>query len=124
MKFKLVSRPQYWWPVVVRMPSEDEAGKITQQTLKVLFEPQPRAEAIAEQETHSALMSEQERAAHEEQQLLQIVKNWDDVIGEDKGAIPFTPENLAQATQHRWFRDAVYRAYAESLNGQEAQLGN
>ncbi|MCX2697073.1 hypothetical protein [Ochrobactrum chromiisoli] len=123
MKFVLVSNPRYWWPVTVRIPGE-EAGKIAEQQLKVLFEPQGRDEAIASQEAYGELKTERERADHEKKQLLLVVKNWDDVLGEDKTPVPFSEEILAQAIQQRWFRDALYRAYAESLSGLEAQLGN
>lgn len=124
MKFVLVDRPSYWWPVTVRMPDPEKAGSILVQTLKVLFEPLPRQEALDDQEVYSLLSTEQDRAEHEQKQLLKIVKNWDDVVGADKNAVAFSTDVFASAIQQRWFRDAVYRAYTESLNGEKAQAGN
>lgn len=124
MKFVLVDRPRYWWPVTVRVPDENDAGKIKSQTLKVLFEPKPRAEAIAAQEAYTKLKTERERADHEKEQLLDIVKDWDDVIGADKSPLAFKAEVLALAVEQRWFRDGVYFAYTQSLNGEEAEQGN
>lgn len=124
MKFILTDRPRYWWPVTVRVPDENDAGKITTQTLKVLFEPKPRQEAIAAQEAYSKLLTERERANHEKGQLLDIVKDWDDVIGPDKSPVSFSAETFAIALEQRWFRDGVYTAYTQSLNGEEAQAGN
>lgn len=124
MKFILTDRPRYWWPVTVRMPDEKEAGKIKVQTLKVLFEPQPREEAIKAQEAYSKLMTERERADHEKAQLTEIVKDWDDVIGADNSPISFSADVFTVALEQRWFRDGVYLAYTRSLNGEEAQTGN
>ncbi|MFK4060310.1 hypothetical protein [Brucella anthropi] len=124
MKFILTDRPRYWWPVTVRVPDESNAGKIMTQTLKVLFEPKPREEAIAAQEAYSKLLTERERANHEKMQLLDIVKDWDDVIGADKSPVSFSAETFANALEQRWFRDGVYLAYTQSLNGEEAQAGN
>lgn len=124
MQFVLVDRPRYWWPVTVRQPDPEQAGKIIEQKLKVLFEPQPRDEAIAAQEAYAKLKTERERADHEEEQLLKLVKDWDDVLGADKSPLPFSRELLTMAVAQRWFRDGVYRGYAMSLNGEEAEQGN
>lgn len=124
MKFILTDRPRYWWPVTVRVPDENDAGKIKAQTLKVLFEPKSREESIDAQEAYSKLRTERERADHEREQLLDIVKDWDDVIGTDKSPVAFSRQLLAQALEQRWFRDGVYLAYTQSLNGEEAQAGN
>lgn len=124
MKFVLSEKPRYWWPVVVRRPDPNNAGKIVEEKLKVLFEPQNRDEAIATQEARLQLQTPQEIAAHEHQQLLDIVKSWDEVEDADKNPIPFTPENYLWALQQSWFRTGIFQAYADSLNGVEARLGN
>lgn len=124
MKFKLADSHRYWWPVPVKMPHPSEAGKIETQTLKILFEPQGQDEALEAMERYQSLTSLRERAEHERDQLLAVVKNWDDVVGEDGGAIGFSEDVLRQALQTSWFRSAVYEAYNQSLLGQEARLGN
>ncbi|MCM2431954.1 hypothetical protein [Agrobacterium rosae] len=124
MKFVLAETYSYWWPVTVRAPHPDEPGKILERTLKMLFEPQNREDAIAAQEAHEKLTTQREREAHEVKQLVVVCKNWDDVVDKDGGAIAFTPETLTQALNISWFRQGVYQAYSESLRGDEARLGN
>jgi len=124
MKFVLETTYRYWWPVKVRIPDPETAGKILEQTLKIQFEPQGRDEALAAQELYDSLPTVKERADHEHAQLLLVCQNWDDVVAKDGGAISFTAENFQSALQRSWFRTAVYQAYADSLNGQEARLGN
>lgn len=125
MKFKMTKKYRYWWPVVVRIPDADNAGKIVEQKLKVLFEPNSRDEAMAATEAYNNLTSARERAEHEHAQLIGVVKDWEDVEdSETKSAMPFSTEAFAQALQHSWFRTGVYNAYADSLDGTEARLGN
>lgn len=124
MKFVLASTYRYWWPIVIRVPHPDEPGKILEQTFKMQFEPQPREEAIAAQEAYEKLKTQRERDAHEAEQLAKVCKNWDDVVDKDGGSTPFTPETIAQALNLGWFRTGVYRGYYDSLNGEEARLGN
>lgn len=124
MKFVLAETYTYWWPVIVRAPDPDAPGKILERTLQVQFEPQPREVAIAAQEAYAQLTTQRERDAHEVEQLMQVCKNWDDVVDGDGGAVSCTPENLTKALNIGWFRQGVYRAYSESLNGDEARLGN
>ena len=124
MKFKITEKPRYWWPVVVRMPDPDNAGTFSEQKLKLLFEPQDREEALKAAEVHAKLKTPREQAEHEHQQLLAVVKNWDDVEDQDKNPIPFSAEVFLQALKQSWFRTAVYSAYADSLSGVEARVGN
>lgn len=124
MKFKLVDTYRYWWPVIVRIPDEHNAGKMVEQQLKVLLEPQPREQAVAAAETYSKLKTARAQADHEHDQLIAVVKNWDEAEDQDKNPIPFTEANFRQALQHTWFRVGVYNAYTDSLNGIEARVGN
>ena len=124
MKFTLAKTYRFWWPVEVRMPDPDNPGRVVKQTLKIQFEPKPRDEVIAAQEHYDTLNTARERADHEREQLLAVVKNWDDVVDEDGGAIAFSAEAFDQALQTSWFRTAVYAAYADCLNGNEVRLGN
>ena len=124
MKFTLAKTVRYWWPVIVRLPDPENPGKIIEQRLKVLFEPKRRDEAFTAQEAYAKLTTPKERLLHEQAELTDVVKGWDDVVDEDKSPIPFTVEALDQALQFSWFRAGVYDAYAQSLNGEEARLGN
>lgn len=124
MKFTLAQTVRYWWPVTVRLPDPETPGKILEQQLQVLFEPKGRDEAIAAQEAYAQLDSAKERSAHEHRELADVVKGWDDVVDEEKAPIPFSEEALSRALQFSWFRAGVYEAYAQSLNGEEARLGN
>lgn len=124
MKFKITEKPRYWWPVVVRVPDPDNAGKFQEQKLKVLFEPHDRDEALAADEAFKGLKTAREKADHEHRQLLDVVKNWDEVEDDEKNPVPFTPEAFLQSMKFSWFRTAVYSAYADSVGGIEAQVGN
>lgn len=124
MKFVLEASRRYWWPVKVRVPDPETAGKILEQTLKIQFEPKGRDESLSAQEVYENLHTAKERAEHEHAQLLEVCKAWDDVVDGDKSAVAFSEENFRAALQQSWFRTAVYQAYADSLNGNEARLGN
>jgi hypothetical protein len=124
MKFKLVQKYRYWWPVTVHLPDPENAGKMVSQHLKILFEPVGRDEAMTAQEAYEKLETPRARAEHEHAQLLAVVKDWDDVEDAEKKQIPFSEEFFTAACAQPWFRAAVYNAYAESMNGREAQLGN
>jgi len=123
MKFVLAAAVSYWWPVTVRIPDPENAGAVIEQKLKVLFEPEDQDAALEQAEIYAGLATPKERAEHEHRQLARVVRGWDDVIDEEKKPVPFTEDNFRAALQQRWFRDGLYRGYAESLNG-EARLGN
>lgn len=124
MKFKLVEKHRYWWPVVVRIPDPDVPGRFVEQELKILFEPQDRDAAVAATEAYEKLTTARARADHEHEQLLAVSKNWDDVEGSDKQPLAFSEDIFRAALQQGWFRSAVYTAYYDSLNGVEARVGN
>ncbi len=124
MKFALLDSVTYWWPVSVRTPDTANPGKMIDQRLKVLFQPQDQDVAVAQHEKSLALKTAKEFAEHEYDGLTAIVMNWDDVVDAKGGAIPFSPETFRAACQKSAFRAAVWAAYHESQNGQEARLGN
>ncbi|GAA0311721.1 MULTISPECIES: hypothetical protein [Rhodovulum] len=125
MKFRLSSTaPRYWWPVKVRIPDPDRPGAVVTQELKVQFEARTREATLAAQEEYAALTTDRDRAAHEHAELRGIVKNWDDVVDDEGGAVAFSDEAFEAALQHVWFRTALYRAFVESSAGEEARLGN
>ncbi|HBD91813.1 MAG TPA: hypothetical protein DEF16_03760 [Gemmobacter sp.] len=124
MKFALVEKPTYWWPVTVRVPDPDTAGKFQEQELKLQFVAQPRDAAIAAQEAYADLTSDRARHETEVAQMLDIVTGWDGVVDGNGNPVPFSETTLRAALQLMWFRNAVNAAYAESMMGIEARLGN
>lgn len=124
MKFTLADAHRYWWPVPVKIPHPTTAGAIETQTLKIQFEPQGQDQALEALERYEGLTSLRARAEHERDQLMAVVRNWDDVVDDEGGAIGFSEEMLRKALQASWFRSAVFEAYNQSLLGQEARLGN
>ena len=124
MKFRLVEKYRYWWPVTVRIPDPDQPGAVIEQQLRVQFQPLGRGEELANQEAYAKLRDPRERARREHDLLRQICVNWDDVIDAEGGAVAFSPDVFEEALQSAWFRNAIYAAYAASLKGEAARLGN
>ncbi|WP_319496323.1 hypothetical protein [uncultured Cohaesibacter sp.] len=119
-KFKLTETDSYWWPVKVRVPDPENAGKIIEQELEILFEPEDQDTALNAQEEYASLMTPRERIEHERDQLLRVCKNWRGLDGD----LPFSEAAFRQALTKSWFRIGVYSAYGQSLNGEAARLGN
>lgn len=124
MQFKLTKSYRYWWPVTVRIPDPENAGKIIVQRLRVQFEPKPRPDIVEAQERAAKMTSMRELIDHEISEARDIIKNWDDAIGDDGQHVPFTAENLELALRQPWFRKGVNEALTELMNGEEARLGN
>jgi len=124
MKFTLSKSRRFWWPVKVRIPDPEQPGKVIEQVLRVQFEPKSREALLVAQETAAQLKTMRELTEHETREALAIVKNWDDVVGDDGQLIPFSPANLELALQETWFRRGINEALSESMNGEEARLGN
>ncbi|WP_319414417.1 hypothetical protein [uncultured Cohaesibacter sp.] len=120
MKFKLTDTDQYWWPVTVRVPDPENAGKILEQEFEMLFEPEDQDTSINEAEKYVSLTTQRERVNHERDQLLRVCKNWRGLDGD----LPFTEKAFRKALNKSWVRIAIYQAYAQSLNGEAARLGN
>lgn len=124
MKFVFTKSHRYWWPVTVRIPDPANAGKLLEQKLRIEFEPKPREKMLEAQERAALLSSLRSLTDHEIAEAKAVIKNWDGVEDEDGNVLPFTPERLEQAMQQSWFRKAVNLALTESMNGEEARLGN
>ena len=124
MQFKLSKSHRYWWPVVVRLPDPENAGKIIEQRFEVQFEPLSREDMLAAQEEASKLTSLRELTDHEMAQALRIVKNWQGVVDDAGEVVPFSADMLTGALQQPWFRNALNAALGQSMNGDEARLGN
>lgn len=124
MKFKLSETCRYWWPVTVRQPDPERAGKFATSTLEVLFEPDTRDQVLADIETLTALATDVERVEHEINRYLRMIADWRNVVDDNDQPVPFSSAALRQALGRNWFREAVDRAFSDSVLGQEARLGN
>ncbi|MDN5786397.1 hypothetical protein [Pseudorhodobacter sp.] len=124
MQFKLSKSHRYWWPVMVHIPDPDAPGKLIMQELQVQFEPLTRDEFLSAQEAAAKMTTMRELADHEVAQARRIVKNWQGVVDGDGEILPFSEPDLDVALQQPWFRKAVNDALTQSMNGEEARLGN
>lgn len=124
MQFKLTKSHRYWWPVIVRIPDPDNAGRFIEQNLKIQFEPKDRKAQIESQEAAAKLTSLRDIIANDVAEARAIIKNWEGVLDDDGEALPFSQERLDMALQQTWFRKGVQEALAQSMNGEEARLGN
>lgn len=124
MKFALVENPIVWWPVTVRVPDQDRPGKVVEQKLKMQFVIRDRDELLERQDYYATLSSDRERIETEAQDMLEIVRGWDDVVDGNGNPVAFSPEMLRAAWKWTWFRLGVHAAMAEIVLGKEAQTGN
>lgn len=124
MKFRLVENPRYWWPMLVRIPDPETPGAVIEQRLEVLLQARPQDELIAEQRRINAIDDPIERLVAEREVQAAAVHGWRGVVDDDGSDVPFSAAALSLAMQHSWFRASLHRAWAESLEGQEARLGN
>ena len=124
MKFTLAKTPRYWWPVTVRVPDPDNAGKMLEQQLRLWVEPMTRDEQVAATEELNALTTMREMTDFDVAQTLRVVKGWEGVVDDDGAPVPFSEDALKQAMQFDWFRRDVAAAVTASLRGEEARLGN
>lgn len=124
MKFKLVDRYAYWWPVVVAVPDPENPGKVIEQMFEARFEAQTEEEQRKQQEAYERLMTDNDRSRHEHAALYAVTKDWRGVASEGGGDEPFTPAAFERAMQHSWFRLGMYKAYRDSIYGNAARLGN
>ena len=124
MQFILTRTDSYWWPVIVHVPDPEHPGRYMKQELEVLFEAETQEEAIDRLEAAENLTTAREQIEHERKHLTDVVKGWRGVEDDDGNAYTFTPDNFRRALNKAWFRQALYRAYRESMSGEEARLGN
>jgi hypothetical protein len=123
-KFVMVSQHLYWWPVTVRLPDPDNAGKFVEQTFDMQFEALPREVAIEHQERYAEMTTDRERVEADKAQMRAVCRSWRGVIDATGADVPFSPARLDEAVGMSWFRAGVMRALAEASFGQEARAGN
>lgn len=121
--FKLTHDHVYWWPVEVKVPDPNRPGRTMRQAFEMLFEAVPPAE-LERLDGESADAPPRGRLDGERRLLARVCRDWRNVVGPDDQPLTFTPEALDAAIGQPWFRLAVMTAYARSLTGEEARLGN
>lgn len=121
--FKVVTKHLFWWPVTVRMPDPDEAGKLVSQSFEMQFLALPRDRAMAIDEAVSALPPEK-RPAHIWDFIVEVSRNWRGVVNDDKQEVPFSAELLRLQLEFPWFGHAVAEAYSQASRGEAGRLGN
>lgn len=117
MQFKLAKSHRYWWPVTVRVPDPDVAGRMVEQNLKIQIDPMGREEEMVRSEKAAALKTSRELVDFEIEGALRIVKSWDGVVDANGEPVSFSEDALRQALEFAWFRSAIAKAYSESVSG-------
>lgn len=123
MPFVLTTTHRYWWPVKVTSPDPNVPGAYTTEEFEAEFEPIGQDEAVALRAEILALPVEQQRA-REHEELKRVTKNWRGVVNAGGTEMLFSADSFHQALQFSWFRAGMYAAYADSLSGEAARLGN
>lgn len=123
MKYVLADTSSYWWPVTIRRPDPENAGKIVEQTFKVRLIPKGQDALLEEEEAIRSKPNLRAQAKAEREALADKVDGWDvtDANGQE---VPFSRERLLDELQNSWFRIGLYNAIAQSAAGEEARLGN
>lgn len=122
MNFVLMDSYRFWWPVAVRVPDPENAGKLVEQTFEVLLQPETQAAAVAADETADSLETMRERADHDRDRLARVVLGWRGVVDDKGQPVPFGDDTFGRALQVSWFRMAIWTAYRDALSG--ARVGN
>lgn len=122
MNFVLQDNYYFWWPVTVRIPDPEKAGKIIEQTFEALLCPETQGDAIAADEAVDTLATIRDRADYDRTRLSRIVRDWRGVVDDAGKSVPMTPATFDVALGHSWFRAALWTAYRDALSG--ARAGN
>lgn len=121
--FRMIEQHLYWWPVTVRLPDPDAPGTIREQTFQARFELLDDDSAAALDAAHAALPPEAQ-ARERDYLLKRVIAGWREVVYADGAPIPFSGPNLDRLLGWTPVRAALYEAYAASLSGDRARLGN
>lgn len=124
MKFIVSQNRQFWWPVLVVMPSQTVAGETEEQSFEALFEAIGHDEAKALDEERTKAASVNDVISTEIAMLQRVVKGWRGVVGGDEAELAFSDEAFRAAINFTWTRKALYRAYAEAMSGEAARIKN
>lgn len=138
MAFKLSQELTFPWPVKVIEPNPRIPGKLLEQEFIAQFAliAPERAKArdaerlaILEQVTPETEGEELRKInealhAHDLQALTDVLRGWDGILDDDDNAIPFNPETVEIVLAHTRVKNALLRAYRESISEDKARLGN
>lgn len=123
-KYIVGKSPNYWWPVVVRRPDPENAGTFVEQRFKALFVPQGQDAALAEMQEIDGISNLRDRSRAEREALASKIADWADLEDAAGNPVPFDRNLLLTELEKPEFRTAIYVARAQSMNGEEARLGN
>ncbi|CUX57364.1 MULTISPECIES: hypothetical protein [Agrobacterium] len=138
MAFKLSQELTFPWPVKVIEPNPHIPGELLEQEFIAQFAliAPERAKArdaerlaILEQVTPETEGEELRKInealhAHDLQALTDVLRGWDGILDDDDNAIPFNPETVEIVLAHTRVKNALLRAYRESISEDKARLGN
>nr|WP_321511099.1 hypothetical protein [uncultured Celeribacter sp.] len=124
MKYVLADTSTYWWPVTVKRPDPECAGKLIEMTFEAEFEFRDQDQLMAEQEAMNAAQTLRKQVEIERENLAGRIVGWKGIDDGKGGEAVFSKAALMNELKNAWFRTGVYRAISESLSGEEARLGN
>lgn len=125
MKFVATAEFTYWWPIKIKMPNPEKSGQWKTETFEMLF----AAVSVDEAERIAAdireLKTDEEKAGHTHDQLLNACRDWRGVVDDDKKPVPFDRDLLlAMLKAAPWYRQGIYQSYGASLVSEGARTGN
>ena len=123
-KFRPTTNYLYWWPVTVTLPDENQPGKWAKQNFTMQFALLPEERSREIQAEIEALKTDDERNARKHDALIEVCRDWRDVVDDDKQPIPYSAELLREALGVVWYRQGIYDAWATSLAGEQPRRGN
>lgn len=124
MKFAVTDKREFWWPVTVRMPDENEAGRIAEAEFEARFEALPGDKALALEKAMREAAGAEGLIAAETTIIKTLLSSWRGVEDSNGDDLPFSPEALAAACQWSWFRAGVINAFRQAMAGEEARRKN
>ena len=113
MQFRLSDSYSFWWPVTVKLPDPEKAGKIISQTFEAEFQ-------MIGSERLTALDGE---SGDQHAVLKEVWTGWRGVVDEDGGEADFTFEGRDRCLDYAHVRLALYTAYLEASSGRAATDG-
>lgn len=125
MKFEETAEYTYWWPMKIPMPNPERPGQWKEETFDMLFVGVSEDEAKETQAAIDALETDEEKAAHNHDQLLNASRDWRGVIDGDKKPVPFSRDLLLKMLRAGpWYRAGIYKSYLASLAKDGPRKGN
>ncbi|TWC85657.1 tail assembly chaperone [Rhizobium sp. SJZ105] len=138
MAFKLSQELTFRWPVKVIEPDPHTPGKLIEQEFTAHFAIIAPDRAKARDAERLALFEQVKPETegqelrdinkriekHDFESLTDVLRGWDGVFDDYNNAIPFNPETVEIVCAHTRVKNALIRAYRESISEDKARLGN